>query len=331
MSETVAAPAADVTVDTATALAAETETESPTSLEAETAPTGEEVTEPTKGKDKKPDPEAAALEAAAKEREARKARLEKAKSDLAKRNAETKSLREWKMRSQQELQNQHAQIQAERQARTAAEARLAKMKGDPLSAFEELGIKPDELGKKILEESTPEAASNRVIRELQARLEAFEKAQKESVEREQQARQAQQIERARTEFINQATNVEQYPHLARVAKANPGGIIREAEAILQDAFRRTGQHYTDAEVSTYLNQLYSKVFEDGASTKEAAAAAGKSKATETATTAATASNPAPKLTNKATASKATIPENIGDMDPVEAKKAMTAYLEQLVG
>lgn len=274
--------------------------------------------------------EAAAI-AATKTAEETKAKLARARAvaDKAlKERAERRQLEQAIRASQEREQSAHAELARERAAREAAESRWNKVKSEPLSFFEEAGIPASDVAKRAIEENTPESRIAKVEADLKAQYAALEKRIADQQAKEQQAAQEAAMNRARETFVREASDPAKYPALARYASAAPRDLLREAETIMQTA-ARAGHTYSDAEIQSYLDEKYAKIFSP--SDQKSGTATSNATPIETpigpGTPAKTAAGIPRTLTNKAN-TRGTAPASFDDLDDLEQKRLMAEQLRQ---
>jgi hypothetical protein len=311
------------------------------------APVAEKVEPPKTDErkdDKPPEPQPSALErakaAAAREKQ-RQAIRRQEQADRARMAAEAQT-------KAQESARYQAELAAERAERERLTALFEKSKTDPFSYLEAHGVTPEDIAKRAVDASTPEAQLAKVRADFEARLakeretlrkEFEEKIQAREAAREEAEKRAQAkavYEQATKGFVAQASDAAKYPTLARHAAVRPNAIVREAAELLAEAKQNTGVDYTDEEVLTFLEDQYSKAASDQPDPK---AAAGKSDTAKVATetsigtgTQAKKDAGAPRtLTNDDAAQVGTIDlseEEFDKLSDLEQRRVMAAQLRK---
>lgn len=280
-------------------------------------------------------PEAAKPAESAAPQEASK--LERARAVARARHAEAQRrmlLQEQANRAAQEAQRARYQLELERQKAQGIQGELDRLR-DPMAALEHLervGLPAKTLAQKAIESETPEAKLRAELRaELKAELEASKKAYETELkafrDREAAQQQAVQAQAIRNQFIQDASNESDFPAVAQVVKLGDewkASILDEATRVLQEAFRRTGQHYTNREVLSYLNAKYQKLVpnpKDAASKSNGSAPPKEAAGTSPEKSAAGDSR---TLTNKAAQVKGSLPPDFDKLSDREQKAALAA-------
>ena len=180
---------------------------------------------------------------------------------------EKQALRTAQAEREAEATRYKAEVAAAKAESDALKAQVDAFKTNPLEWLEKGGVSADIIAQKALLDGTAESKADRALREMQAKLEAFEAQSKQREEADKAAREAAEatakeahVNRLRQEFVQQAKDVSKYPTLARVAEKRGASLVREAEDILSAAFQKTGQHYTNAEILEYLEKDYASTF-----------------------------------------------------------------------
>lgn len=304
----------------------ETTEETPATPPAEAPPANDNDTpaepkeaEKADAKDKKDEPAPPVLS----KLERAKAAAEKAKRDHAAR-VKLQQAQAQQSRMLAERERELAQLREER-ARMAAQ--LEKADKDPLGYLREKGTTADVLARRAIEDASPDAKMRRLEEMVAAEREARIKAEQA---REEQARQAQQqaaISAARDAFVKKAGDVEKYPSLARHAEVRPQGIIREAEEILADAYKKTGMTYSDDEVLEYLESVYSKAH--GSPSAKAGATKAATETRNGAGAQETTTAGKPRTLTAAASQKGALPPDWDELSDAEQKKAMAEMYRSL--
>jgi hypothetical protein len=239
---------------------------------------------------------------------------------------------------QAQSSSQYQQIaQQERAAREAYERQLKEITSDPMAGLaflEKAGLDAKTLTQKAIEANSPEG---KLRAELEAKFEArFAEVQKtydariaEIQQREQTQAQAVTRAQAQQRFMTEAADAERFPSVSQLLEKGEEwktSLLSEATRVLQDAFQKTGQHYTNEEVLSYLDRKYSQLVppkpKNGAALSNAEV--GK---TDSGTSNAAGSSRT--ITNDAAQVKGSLPPNFDDLPDADQKKALAAMLRQL--
>ncbi len=222
-----------------------------------------------------------------------------------------------------------AEAEAARAEAAALKERLAAYK-DParaLEAFERDGVPADLIAQGAVRAGTPEYKAEQELRSLREEIaaiksanEASAKAQAEERAKHEESQKAALYDRARQDFVKQASDVSAYPALAKLANLRPMALVQHAEEILQHASARTGQSYTNAEVLTYLNSLYSDGAADQKSGQPASVTTSQGTASGTGAPGTNAASKPRTLTNSMTEKTAVASKPVDEMSNEEFKK-----------
>lgn len=227
-----------------------------------------------------------------------------------------------------EREAQQARHEAQ-QARAVAE----RIERDPLAVMRERGIPEKALAQAAIDENTPEgraAKAERIAQEAAARAERLE-------QQLQQRDQAQNIERGRTVFVEQAMAREGdapvYPYLAAHLKVRRHEVIAEAEGVMNRAIA-AGKRPTFAQVHELLEWRYSEAAKQAAALAktEASTAPVAEEAAQKAAAAAPPKRPAAAGTRTLAGKKvapAAAPKPVGKMSKEEWIEHAAAQLRAI--
>lgn len=202
------------------------------------------------------------------------------------------------------------QVAWERQQREQAERQAAPLQDlrDPtkrVDALQRLGVDPKQIAEDAVRASTPEGQ----IEMLRAEL-AREKSMREEWQQRQRAEaEAAHQRQAEADFVRQASDAEQYPTIARLAKIRPQTLVNEGNALMADVFRRTGRYPSFDQALAWLEHEYSKALEPDKPSRDAGAQQ------RTSTTPATERQPAAgtRTLSARAAERALLPKSIDQM------------------
>ena len=228
-------------------------------------------------------------------------RLERAKAaaakakDAARRYRTLQAERDRISREHEMTRARVAQLEQQAQRGDALEQSL---RGDPLKALQQLGVTPDKLVERALQDGTP-AAEIAALRELVAQERHEREQLQQTIKQREYAEQAKHAESA---FVAAAKNAERYPNIAHMA---PEILVMLGKQVAQEARARyiretgTAPTITDRQILSYLNQkLATTEKPSAAATPKKAAPTPKPKAPATAGPKATPESPR-TLTNVA--------------------------------
>lgn len=273
------------------------------------------------------------------EEKAKAEAIRKEKFEKAKRTAEKEQKRVAEMRRMQmearradlERQQYAQQMAQERAERERLQREFEALKADPLAAMEKLGVPAEAIAKRALQDSTPESKMEKMLREIEERQAALDKREQERAAAEEAARQRAEEERAQNDFLKAASNAEQFPALSILIEEDAAGVVREAKAILNEAFRREGVWYSDAEVRAFMEKKYSRLMTP--KQKEAALnTSNVTKAPETNLGTGTPVKPAagkPQTLTSRANTRAATPPSFDDLSDEEQKKVLAEQLRAL--
>lgn len=217
---------------------------------------------------------------------------------------------------------EYESMQAEREPQPAfdVDGFKAKLKTSPLTALQDLGINLDEFTQAALEENTPQSKMLSQMRELQAKIDAFERQQKEAEEHHRRRTEEAETLRAQQEFCSIITN-EDYPALYEWFSDEPIALVREAENVAKEFLAKGGDpdDLGDDDIAWFLEQKYMK---------KLSAIKGKSAAKAAAQPAPATSKP--RSPSQASASETRLggPKNLYDMSRDEQTAMLVEVARQ---
>jgi hypothetical protein len=189
-------------------------------------------------------------------REVIRSRMEKAR---AAKQAKAEARRQAEMA---ERLREYERMQAERAPQASqfdVDGFKTKLKTSPLTALQELGINLDEFTQAALEENTPQSKMLAQMQALQAKIDAFERQQKEAEETQRRKQEEAETLREQQEFCSMITS-EDYPSLYEWFSDDPYALVREAEGVAREFLSRGGDpdDLGDDDIAWFLEQKYSK-------------------------------------------------------------------------
>lgn len=235
-------------------------------------------------------------------REVIRARMEKAR---AAKHAKAEARRQADM-AEKLREYERARMEREPEgARFDVDGFKAKLKTSPLTALQELGINLDEFTQAALEENTPQSKMLAQMRDLQAKIDAFERQQREAEQATRRRAEEAENLRAQQEFCSIITT-EDYPSLYEWFSDDPYALVAEAEGVAKEFLSKGGDpdELGDDDIAWFLEQKYSK---------KLSAIKGKSAAKAAAQPAPATSKP--RSPSQASASETRLggPKNLYDM------------------
>lgn len=274
-------------------------------------------------------------------------KLAKARAAASKANRvwqERNALQAEAQRRHQEAQRYNQIAQAEAQRSQALQRELDALR-DPTQALahlEKVGLDAKTLTERALQLGSPEAKLRAELEEVvNARVSAVEQRYEAELKRihgEREASQRAQAERAaHQQFLAEASDAEHFPAVAHILSQGEEwgpSLIAEAMRVLEQAYQKNGQQYTNREVLAYLDDKYAKIVSPSSKPKDGASRSNggldPKKDTNGSGTAETKEAGAPRtLTNKMTQQKGTLPADYDNLPPAEQKAALAALYRQL--
>lgn len=278
-------------------------------------PTGtEQVTELDISAEPVPEGEAAPAEPDT----ARRERFTKAAQDAKRNRLRKQREREEQQRIRLERDTYAQQAAHERAQREQAEAIARSVsEADPLEYLRARGIDPKTVVERALEDGTPEGQIKALRAELQAEREA--RIQRDQAEAQRRAREAD--ERNARDFLDVAKRKDDFPTLARLAKARPESIVNEANLVAMRTYRQRGAYPSFDQICEYLEYEYSRALKDDERPKTEPSRSGAPSTQPVAPATDRQAGKSQTLTSR-TAERATLPKPFGQM----TKEEQGAYL-----
>lgn len=267
---------------------------------------------PAPSEDAKPaEPAAEAVDRLAKA----KAAIERSKRQRAQRQKEAEEAARLRTERDQ-LARQAAWERAERER--AEQQVKAAQEAEPLEYLRARGIDAKTIAQKALEESTPEGQIKALREEMSRRDQQLAEWQRQQSAREAAAAQ----ERAEKDFLAQAAK-DDYPTLARLARSRPEALVREANAVAEQAARRTGGVYPSFEqILAYLEHEYSSALRDKTSEDRPASSREKPLTREAPAREVQPGASVAKTLTSRSSEKATLPKDLGEMSWEEQREVL---------
>lgn len=148
-----------------------------------------------------------------------------------------------------ELEGERARLEARRRELERFE-RAAQAKS-PAEALRAMGLEP----RAVLEDAALEGTPEHELRQMRARLEAQERQWEEYQRSQQQAAQRAAVVEAEEKFTKIASDEERFPYLAARAQLHPALVKRQAYALQEAYFEKTGQYPTIEMIADGLDHL----------------------------------------------------------------------------
>lgn len=221
-------------------------------------------------------------DADAKAKAEKTAKLERLKARI---DAEKKRQREAIQRNRaleqerQRLLEAQRHLEAERKQREELEKRVSSLREKPLDVLRELGVAPEDIVKRAVEDGSPEAILRRQAAELDRLKQEIAKEREDYRRAQEQAQREAQVTAIRNAFVTEAKNEEAYPNVAAIAEDDPDLIVEMGESIARKAYQATGYSYGNDEILELLEQRLAK--RNKASKQTSGTPTGKVRQTET--------------------------------------------------
>ena len=227
------------------------------------------------------------------------------------------------------LQQREQEYARLRQDYERQQQQLQQFENDPLTYLRDVRKLPaDELARRAVEDADPEARMKR----MQEKLDAFETRERDREKRYAEERAAAQqqavMRQAEAAFLEKAKDLEAYPNIALHAEHRPRALVREALEIIEEAYKRTGIHYSDEEALEYLESLYSKTSKRNETESKSNASASVTQNGAGAQATKTAGKPR-TLSGKDAAQSSALPPNFDELSDQEQKRLMAEMYRRL--